>query len=75
MVPAVAAEPDDVPALFQNDREAQAHCPQDVVVWLNLASGYYHYRGMQWYGRTQSGAYICKKEADRIGAQRTKLKE
>jgi hypothetical protein len=35
-----------------------------MVVCLNLPSGIYHFEGQRWYGRTKSGAYVCKKEAD-----------
>jgi hypothetical protein len=37
------------------------------VVWLNLPSGIYHLKGQRWYGRTKSGAYVCKQEADKAG--------
>lgn len=52
-----------LPPLFSTESEAQAHCPRDVVVWLNIPSGIYHYKGERWYGRTKHGAYSCEKEA------------
>jgi len=63
---AVAAE--DV-QLFRSEQLAQQHCPADVVVWVNLPSGVYHFRGQRWYGATKSGAFVCKKEADGYGYQ------
>ena len=54
--PAMAAEQ------FQSEQAAQQHCPDDVVVWLNLRSGNVHSKGMKWYGKTQGGAYVCEKE-------------
>jgi hypothetical protein len=51
---------------FDTEDTAQAHCPRDTVVWLNIPSGIYHYKGERWYGRTKHGAYVCEKEA--IGA-------
>jgi hypothetical protein len=66
---AVAAQ---LPALFTTDREAQEHCPQDVVVWLNLPTGIYHFKGQRWYGRTKSGAFVCEKEADQAGDRATR---
>ena len=54
--PAMAAEQ------FQSEQAAQQHCPDDTVVWLNLHSGNVHSKGMKWYGKTQGGAYVCKKE-------------
>lgn len=58
---------DALPPLFSSEDEAQAHCPRDVVVWLNIPSGIYHYKGERWYGRTKHGAYACEKEAIRAG--------
>lgn len=56
-----------LPALFSTESAAQAHCPKDIVVWLNITSGIYHYRGERWYGRTKHGAYACEKEAIAAG--------
>lgn len=56
-----------LPPLFSTEGEAQAHCPRDVVVWLNIPSGIYHYKGERWYGRTKHGAFACEKEAIRAG--------
>ena len=57
---------------FDTEEAAQAHCPSDVVVWLNTNSGIYHERGMRWYGRTKHGAYVCRKEADSDGDRDTR---
>lgn len=66
---ALAAEQ---PALFATEQQAQQHCPVDVVVWLNLPSGIYHFKGQRWYGRTKHGAFVCKKEADQAGDRGTR---
>lgn len=58
--------------LFQAEGAAKAHCPADVVVWLNTPSGIYHFKGMRWYGNTVHGAYVCKKEADGAGDRATR---
>jgi hypothetical protein len=55
------------PALFTTEQEALQHCPRDTVVWLNLPTGIYHFKGQRWYGNTKHGAYVCKKEADQAG--------
>jgi hypothetical protein len=34
--------------LFHTEVEAQKHCPSDTVVWLNVPSGIYHYKGQRW---------------------------
>jgi hypothetical protein len=52
---------------FATENAAQAHCPRDVVVWLNTPSGIYHYKGERWYGRTKHGAYVCEREAVAAG--------
>lgn len=54
--PATAAEQ------FDSEQAAQQHCPSDTVVWLNLRSGSMHAKGQPWYGKTQYGAYVCRKE-------------
>ncbi len=56
-----------LPPVFDTESAAQAHCPKDVVVWLNIPSGIYHYKGERWYGRTKHGAYACEKEAIAVG--------
>jgi hypothetical protein len=58
-------------AMFGTEAAAQAHCPKDVVVWLNIPSGVWHEKGMRWYGRTKHGAYVCRKEAAAAGDRDT----
>jgi hypothetical protein len=71
VAPAHVARPTIVaqalPQLFDSEDAAQAHCPRDTVVWLNIPSGIYHYKGERWYGRTKHGAYTCEKEAIAAG--------
>jgi hypothetical protein len=69
--PAVA-DAAQLPALFATEQEAQQHCPRDTVVWLNLPSGIYHFKGQRWYGSTKRGAFVCKKEADGAGDRGTR---
>jgi hypothetical protein len=59
-------------AMFDTEAAAQAHCPHDVVVWLNTNSGIYHEKGMRWYGRTKHGAYVCRREANAAGDRDTR---
>ena len=63
----VAVAQATLPRLFDSESQAQAHCTKDVVVWLNIPSGIYHYKGERWYGRTKHGAYACEKEAIKAG--------
>jgi hypothetical protein len=58
--------------LYSTAAAAQAHCPRDVVVWLNTNSGIYHEKGMRWYGNTKAGAYVCRREADAAGDRDTR---
>jgi|PersoiStandDraft_1058852.scaffolds.fasta_scaffold05976_4 hypothetical protein len=57
--------------LFPTENQAQQHCQSDVVVWLNLPTHIYHWKGMRWYGNTKNGSYVCKKEADENGNRGT----
>jgi hypothetical protein len=65
-IPALALE------TFSDETKAQQHCPRDTVVWLNLPTMIWHYKGQRWYARTQHGAYACEKEAGAGGARGTK---
>jgi hypothetical protein len=68
----VFASPSYAQAKFATEQQAQQHCPNDVVVWLNLPTGIYHLKGERWYGRTNNGAYVCEKEADAAGDRETR---
>jgi hypothetical protein len=57
---------------FQFEAQAKQHCPSDTVVWLNVPTRIYHFKGMRWYGSTKSGAYVCRKEADAEGDRPTR---
>jgi hypothetical protein len=45
---------------FPTEAQAQQHCPANTVFWLNLPTGIYHAKGQRRYGRTKSGAYVCR---------------
>ena len=57
---------------FPEEAKAQQHCPKDVVVWLNLPTMIWHYKGQRWYANTIHGAYACEKEAGAAGARETR---
>ena len=57
---------------FSTEQSAKQHCPTDTVMWLNLPTVIYHYTGQHWYGNTKSGAYVCQKEADKVGDRATR---
>jgi hypothetical protein len=51
---------------YQDEAQAKAHCPADIVVWVNLNSHIYHFSGTANYGRhftDKGGAYMCEKDA------------
>jgi hypothetical protein len=66
---AIAAAP---LANFPTAQEAQQNCPDDLVVWLDLPTRTYHYRGQRWYGATKNGAYVCRNEAKKAGMRATR---
>jgi hypothetical protein len=57
---------------YDTESQAQQHCPRDTVVWLNLPTMIWHYKGQRWYGNTKHGAYVCEKEAAAGGARATR---
>jgi hypothetical protein len=65
-VPAFALE------TFTDEAKAQQHCPKDAVIWLNLPTMIWHYKGQRWYANTKHGAYACEKEAGAAGARGTR---
>ncbi len=65
-LPALALE------TFTDEAKAQQHCPKDTVVWLNLPTMIWHYKGQRWYANTKHGAFACEKEAGAAGARGTR---
>lgn len=55
---------------FTDEAKAQ-HCPKDTVVWLNLPTMIWHYKGQRWYANTIHSAYACEKEAGAAEARGT----
>ena len=53
--------------LFQFERQAQLHCPEDSIVWATTSFGTYDLSADRWYGRTSSGAYGCLHEVETAG--------
>jgi len=60
------------PPVFQSEQAAQRHCPSDTVVWLNLPSGIYHFKGQRYYANTKSDAFVCKRDANQTGNRATR---
>jgi hypothetical protein len=60
---------------FQSEPQAKAHCPGDIVVWVNLSSKIYHFAGYRSYANTKSGAYMCEREATTQGFRASKTEK
>ena len=69
---AVALSPNAPLSTFPSEAQAQQHCPGETIVWLNLPTGVYHYKGQRWYGNTTPGAFVCRREADQAGDRASK---
>jgi hypothetical protein len=41
----------------------QASQSEEAQVWVNTATGIYHYPGTRWYGHTKQGKYMSEKDA------------
>jgi hypothetical protein len=57
---------------FAAEAQAKAHCPSDLVVWVNTDSRIYHFSGHDDYGHTKKGAYMCEKDAMAAGDRAAK---
>lgn len=57
---------------FATETEAQARCPRDTVVWVNLDSKIYHFAGYKAYGTTKTGAYMCERDTSAAGFRAAK---
>ncbi|TYL83476.1 hypothetical protein [Bradyrhizobium cytisi] len=58
---------------FRYEGQAQRHCPEDEVVWLDFRVGRYYSRKQKRYGSGLEGSYVCRKEAKASGYARSLL--
>jgi hypothetical protein len=58
---------------FRYEAQAQRHCPDDAVVWLDFRRGVYYSRGQKRYARGSNGSFVCRGEARSSGYQRSLL--
>ncbi|MEA2887194.1 MAG: hypothetical protein QOD11_1554 [Bradyrhizobium sp.] len=56
---------------FRYEAQAQRHCPDDTVVWLDLGKGLYYLKGQRRYARGGSGSFVCREEARGSGYRRS----
>jgi hypothetical protein len=48
---------------FRYEHQAQRHCPDDTVVWIDFSKRKYYLKGQKLYGRGLNGSYACREEA------------
>jgi hypothetical protein len=48
---------------FRYEAQAQRHCPNDRVVWLDFRKGVYYRKGQKLYGQGFDGSFVCLGEA------------
>jgi hypothetical protein len=58
---------------FRYEAQAQRHCRDDAVVWLDFARGIYYVKGQRRYARGATGSFVCRGEARSSGYRRSFL--
>ena len=58
---------------FRYEAQAQRHCPDDTVVWLDFARGRYYLKGQRRYASGYSGSFVCRNEARDSAYRRSPL--
>ena len=48
---------------FRYEAQAQRHCPDDAVVWLDFRREVYYLKGQKRYGEAMTGSFVCRGEA------------
>ena len=62
-------EPIGAPRATVAERPAPEEAPADGMVWVNLDTKIYHYKGDRWYGSTKHGKYMWEDQAIREGCR------
>ncbi len=58
-------------SLFQTEVQAQQHCPNDRVVWLDPRKRVFYVEGQRLYAQGRTGTFVCQKEARKNGSRRS----
>jgi hypothetical protein len=58
---------------FRHESQAQRHCPDDTVVWLDFRKGIYYSKGQKYYARGFDGSFARRNEARDSGYRRSLL--
>jgi hypothetical protein len=46
--------------LCQTEMQAQQHCPNDTVVWLDFRKRIYYVKGQRLYAQGRTGTFVCQ---------------
>ena len=58
---------------FRYEAQAQRHCPDDTVVWLDFRKRTYYSKRQNRYARGSTGSFVCREEARSNGYRRSLL--
>ena len=58
---------------FRYESQAQRHCPEDTIVWLDFGNGRYYLKGQRRYASGYAGNFVCRNEARDSGYRRSPL--
>jgi hypothetical protein len=58
---------------YRYEAQAQRHCPDDTVVWLDFRKGIYYFKRQTRYARGSTGSFVCRGEARSNGYRRSLL--
>lgn len=58
---------------YRYEAQAQRHCPDDTVVWLDFRKGIYYFKRQTRYARGSTGSFVCRDEARNNGYRRSLL--
>ena len=58
---------------FRYESQAQRHCPDDAVVWLDFGRERYYTKGQKRYALGLTGSFVCRNEARNNGYRRSPL--
>ena len=56
---------------FRYEAQAQRHCPDDTVVWLDFRKGIYYSKHQSRYAQGSTGSFVCREEARSSGYRRS----
>jgi hypothetical protein len=58
---------------FRYESQAQRHCPEQTIVWLDFRTGRYYLKGQRRYASGHTGSFVCRHEAQGSGYRRSPL--